>query len=114
MIGQHNEKASAVKRPYVLRAADENGEGLCDRRIGFVHTPKHGWLNIAETERSVLNRIALKERIGSKAQLEKQSNAYLNEKTMRLNRSTGNSLQKTPEPNLKSYTRIPALERTLV
>ena len=51
------------------------------RRIHFVHTPKHGsWLNIAEIELSVLNRVALKKRMGSKAGLQKQINAYLKEK----------------------------------
>lgn len=51
------------------------------RRIEFVQTPKHGsWLNIAEIELSVLSRVALKQRIESKAQLEKQIKAYLNEK----------------------------------
>lgn len=54
------------------------------RRIEFVYTPKHGsWLNIAEIERSVLNRVALKQRIGSKAQLIKQINAYVKEKNKR-------------------------------
>lgn len=51
------------------------------RRIAFVFTPKHGsWLNVAEIELSVLNRVALKQRVGSKQQLEKQIKAYLNEK----------------------------------
>jgi hypothetical protein len=51
------------------------------RRIRFVYTPKHGsWLNMAEIELSVLNRVALKGRIGSKHQLQKQIDAYLNEK----------------------------------
>jgi hypothetical protein len=51
------------------------------RRIHFVQTPKHGsWLNIAEIELSVLNRVALKKRIGNKASLQKQINAYLTEK----------------------------------
>lgn len=51
------------------------------RRIRFVHTPKHGsWLNIAEIELSVLNRVALKKRIGSKQLMQKQINAYLKEK----------------------------------
>ncbi len=51
------------------------------RRIHFVHTPKHGsWLNIAEIELSVLSRVALKKRIGSKAVLQKQINAYVKEK----------------------------------
>jgi transposase len=51
------------------------------RRIEFVFTPKHGsWLNMAEIELSVLNRVALKQRIESKRQLEKQIKAYLKEK----------------------------------
>jgi hypothetical protein len=51
------------------------------KRIEFVHTPKHGsWLNIAEIERSVLNSVALKQRIKSKAQLEQQIKAYMEEK----------------------------------
>jgi hypothetical protein len=51
------------------------------KRIEFVNTPKHGsWLNIAEIELSVLNRIALKQRMESKAQLEQQIKAYPEEK----------------------------------
>jgi len=51
------------------------------QRICFVHTPKHGsWLNIAEIELSVLNRVALQQRIGTKAQLQEQIQAYLEEK----------------------------------
>ena len=33
MISRRNEKAGAVKRAYVLLAADENSEGLCDSEI---------------------------------------------------------------------------------
>ena len=51
------------------------------RRIAFVYTPKHGsWLNMAEIELSVLNRVALKQRIGTKQQLEQHIKAYLEEK----------------------------------
>jgi len=51
------------------------------KRIDFVHTPKHGsWMNMAEIELSVLNRVALRQRIGSKQQLQKQIKAYLKEK----------------------------------
>jgi transposase len=51
------------------------------RRIEFVYTPKHGsWLNMAEIELSVLGRVALKQRIESKAGLQKQIKAYLKEK----------------------------------
>jgi hypothetical protein len=51
------------------------------RRIVFVYTPKHGsWLNMAAIELSVLNRVALKQRIGTKQQLQKQIKAYLKQK----------------------------------
>ena len=51
------------------------------RRIHFVYTPKHGsWLNIAEIELSMLNRVALKQRMGSRQQLQDQIQAYLEEK----------------------------------
>lgn len=51
------------------------------RRLRFVHTPKHGsWLNMAEIELSVLNRVALKKRMKSKHVMQKQINAYLKEK----------------------------------
>jgi len=51
------------------------------QRLVFVYTPKHGsWLNMAEIELSVLNRVALKARIESKAKLQKQIKAYLKEK----------------------------------
>jgi hypothetical protein len=33
IIGKRNEKAQVVKRAYVLLAADENSEGLCDSEI---------------------------------------------------------------------------------
>ncbi len=41
------------------------------RRLRFAFIPKHGsWLNIAEIELSVLNRVALKQRIAIKQQLQ--------------------------------------------
>jgi hypothetical protein len=46
-------------------------------RFEFHYTPKHGsWLNMAETELSVLNRQSLDGRIGSLAQLEQQIAAW--------------------------------------
>jgi transposase len=82
-------------------------------RIEFVYTPKHGsWLNMAEIELSVLNRVALKERIKSKQQLQTQINIYLKEKIKRLYKSTGSSPPKTPEQNLKSYTESLTLKNT--
>src|SRR3954465_6855437 len=35
IISRRNEKAQAVKRAYVLLAADERGEGLCDSEIAL-------------------------------------------------------------------------------
>lgn len=35
IIGQRNEKGQAVKRAYVLLAADENGENLCDNELAL-------------------------------------------------------------------------------
>ena len=50
-------------------------------RITLVHTPTHGsWLNIAEIELSVLNRVALKERTASKKELIEKIKAYQKEK----------------------------------
>jgi len=47
------------------------------RRIEFVHTPKHGsWLNVAENELSVLKRVGIKKRVGSREELEKQIAEY--------------------------------------
>lgn len=50
-------------------------------RIEFVATPKHeSWLNIAELEFSVLNRVGLADRIATVGELKKQIDAYLKHK----------------------------------
>jgi transposase len=50
-------------------------------KIEFVYTPKHGsWLNIAECELSVLSRQALNKRFATKQELEKQVNAWSNDR----------------------------------
>ena len=50
-------------------------------RITLVHTPTHGsWLNVAEIELSVLNRVALKQRTASKVELIAKIKAYEKEK----------------------------------
>ncbi len=47
------------------------------RRLEFVYTPKHGsWLNVAENELSVLKRIGISKRVGSRAELENQVASY--------------------------------------
>jgi hypothetical protein len=85
------------------------------KRITVVHTPKHGsWLNIAEIELSVLNRVALKGRIANKAQLVKQINAYLKEKNKQIKPVNWQFTTKDARIKLKNYTRKSNLERTLV
>jgi transposase len=47
------------------------------RRIEFIHTPKHeSWLNVAENELSVLKRVGIAKRVGSREELEKQIADY--------------------------------------
>lgn len=47
------------------------------RRLEFVQTPKHGsWLNVAEIELSLLKRLGLTRRVGSRAELARQIAAY--------------------------------------
>ena len=47
------------------------------RRLEIVRTPKHGsWLNMAEIELSVLKRVGLSARVGSRAELAQQIAAY--------------------------------------
>jgi hypothetical protein len=47
------------------------------RRLELVQTPKHGsWLNVAENELSVLRRVGLARRVGSREELERQIAAY--------------------------------------
>ena len=54
------------------------------RRIEFVHTPKHGsWLNVAEVELSVLKRVGIERRVGSREELEKQIAAYQQRRNQR-------------------------------
>ena len=59
------------------------------RRIEFVSTPKHGsWLNVAENELSVLKRVGIASRVGSRCQLEKQIASYQkrrNEREIKVN-----------------------------
>ena len=51
------------------------------RRLEMVHTPRNGsWLNVAEIELSVLTQQCLKGRINSAAQLEKELQAWQQER----------------------------------
>ncbi len=60
---------------YEILSADRAQQIL--RRIEFVNTPKHGsWLNVAENELSVLKRVGIKKRVGSREELKKQITAY--------------------------------------
>ena len=72
---------SAHRKAALYEVFDAERARAILRRINFVPTPKHGsWLNMAEIELSVLNRMALKGRIENKPRLEKQIKAYLSEK----------------------------------
>lgn len=47
------------------------------RRLEFVYPPKHdSWLKVAENELSVLKRVGISKRVGSRAELEKQVAGY--------------------------------------
>jgi len=53
-------------------------------RIEWHHTPKHGsWLNMAEIELSVLQRQALDQRIGTRAELERIISAWEDDRNQR-------------------------------
>ena len=72
---------SAHRKAALYEVFEAQRERSILNRIEFVYTPKHGsWLNMAEIELSVLNRVALKGRIKSKQQLQTQINMYLKEK----------------------------------
>ena len=47
------------------------------QRLNIVFTPKHGsWLNVAEIELSVLKRVGLTKRVGSREELVRLVSAY--------------------------------------
>ena len=53
-------------------------------KLELVHTPKHGsWLNVAETELSVLTRQSLGRRIASHREVESESAAWSDERNDR-------------------------------
>ena len=76
-VVQDNLSAHKPSALYEIMSAERARQIL--RRIEFVWTPKHGsWLNIAEIELSLLNRIGIARRVGTKAELEKQIESYQN------------------------------------
>ncbi len=69
------------RKAALYRVFDPQRARAILNRIRFVHTPTHGsWLNAAEIELSVLNRVVLKQRIGSKEELLEKIKAYEKEK----------------------------------
>lgn len=53
-------------------------------RLEIHHTPKHGsWLNMAEIERSVLSRQCLNRHLPSRADLEREIEAWQDERNKR-------------------------------
>lgn len=78
-IVQDNLSAHKPSALYEIMSAEKARSIL--RRIEFVHTPKHGsWLNIAEIELSLLSRLGVARRVGTKAELEKQIESYQNKR----------------------------------
>jgi hypothetical protein len=74
-IVQDNLSAHARHALYELHPPQKAREIL--QRIEFIHTPKHGsWLNIAEIELSILSRQCLSERIPDKETLQRQVQAW--------------------------------------
>lgn len=72
---------TAHRRAALYEVFDAERARSILKRMEFVYTPKHGsWLNMAEIELSVLGRVALAQRIESKAGLQKQVKAYLQAK----------------------------------
>lgn len=74
-IVQDNLSTHARHALYELHPPQKAREIL--QRIEFVHTPKHGsWLNVAEIELSILSRQCLAERIPDKEMLQRQVQAW--------------------------------------
>lgn len=76
---------SAHKRSALYEIMEpERARTILDK-TEFVFTPKHGsWLNIAEIELSILTRQGLKDRVGSKEELERQIIEWYKERNMNL------------------------------
>jgi hypothetical protein len=53
-------------------------------KLDLVHTPKHGsWLNVAESELSVLTRQSLDRRVATQAEVENESAAWFHDRNKR-------------------------------
>jgi hypothetical protein len=73
---EDNLSALIAKQRFMRVYAPQRARAILER-VTFVHTPKHGsWLNVAEIELSVLNRVALKKRMESKEKFLEQIKAY--------------------------------------
>lgn len=67
------------------------------KRIEFVFTPKHGsWLNMAEIELSVFKRVALKQRVGSKGELERIVGEYQQARNSKKKKLIGSLKRRMP------------------
>ncbi len=72
---QDNLAAHKPSALYEIMPAEQARRIL--RRIELVHTPKHGsWLNVAEIEIGLLKRLGIAERVGSREELENQTQSY--------------------------------------
>ena len=81
-IVEDNLAAHKPSALYEIMSAEKARSIL--RRIEFVHTPKHGsWLNMVEIELSLLKRIGIAKRVGSRVELEKQIGNYQKQRNAR-------------------------------
>ena len=89
-------------------------------RLEMVFTPKHGsWLNIAESELSVLTRQSLADRLGSESAVEDRVMPWTQERNRKQivsgvkSASTGNSPRRTLARSLNVFTRKSRRDRPL-
>lgn len=68
---------SSHKKANLYKVFEPERARAIIKKVNFVYTPKHGsWLNIAESELSVLSRQAMNTRVESKEALEKLVKAW--------------------------------------
>jgi transposase len=68
---------SSHKKSNLYKVFEPERARAIIKKVDFVYTPKHGsWLNIAESELSVLSRQAMSGRVGSREELERLVKAW--------------------------------------
>ena len=75
-------------------------------RFEWHYTPKHGsWLDLAESELSVLSSQCLDRRIGDMESLQGEVAAWVADRNKNQAKAIGSSQPTTPESNSRGYTR---------